>query len=96
MTTEKKPAPLIVYSADWCGDCQLLKAFLQEHQIPYENRDIRKEPQWGEELEAKTGKLGVPYLKIGDEWIIGYEAGVGYNEAYAKTVLADYLPGPTS
>jgi glutaredoxin len=84
--------PLIVYSAEWCGDCQKIKAFLADHNIPYENRDIIKEKHWGKELEAKTGKLGVPYLLIGEEWVIGYEPGVGYNEAYAQKVLKDYLP----
>ena len=84
-----KPQPLIVYSAAFAV-IATSKAF-NEHNIPYENRDIREEPKWGEELEQETGKLGVPYLKIGDQWVIGYEKGVGYNEAYAKEILKDYI-----
>jgi glutaredoxin len=89
--SQSKTAPLVVYSADWCGDCQKLKAFLSAQNVPYENRDIRKEPHWGEELEAKTGKLGVPYLLIGDEWVIGYEVGVGFTEDWARKTLKAYL-----
>jgi len=45
---------LIVYSAQWCGDCQKLKAFLKNENIDYENRDIIKDKKWGEELEKKN------------------------------------------
>lgn len=89
--SEAQKKPLVVYSADWCGDCQKLKAFLSENHIEYENRDIRKEPPWGEELEQRTGKLGVPNLRMGDEWVIGYEPGVGYTDDHARKVLKDYL-----
>ncbi len=82
---------IIVYSAKLCSDCQKLKAFLDENNIQYENRDIRENPKWGEELEKNTGKLGVPYLQIDGEWIIGYEAFVGYSEQWAKKVFAELL-----
>lgn len=83
--------PLIVYSAAWCHDCQALKAYLTTAGITYENRDIKENPAWGRELEEQTGKLGVPYFRVGDEWIIGYEPGVGFTEAYAQRVLAGFL-----
>ena len=89
--TSTQRAPLVVYSAEWCGDCQHLKAFLAKHDIEYENRDIVDNKSWGVELEQETGKLGVPYLRIDNEWIIGYEPGVGFNEDYARHVLADYI-----
>ncbi|MBF0197986.1 MAG: glutaredoxin family protein [Planctomycetes bacterium] len=82
---------LIVYSAELCGDCQRLKAFLQEHNIPHENRDIRKNPAFGEELEERTGKLGVPYLVLDGEWKIGYEPGVGFTDSWARKALEVFL-----
>lgn len=89
--TENNPPKLIVYSAQWCGDCQKLKAFLNEENIEYENRDIVQDKKWGEELESKTGKLGVPYLLIGEEWVIGYEPGVGFSDSWARKTLKNYL-----
>ena len=79
---------IIVYSAKLCGDCQNLKAFMDAHGIQYENRDIREEPKYGEELEQKTGKLGVPYLVIDGEWKRGYEPGKPFSEAFARELLA--------
>lgn len=80
-------ARIIMYSAQMCGDCQLLKAFMDAHGVDYEIRDIRNEPQHREELEARTGKLGVPYLIVNGEWVRGYEPGKPFSESFAKSIL---------
>ena len=76
-----------VYSGKLCGDCQLLKSFMDANGIAYENRDIREQPEYGEELEAKTGKLGVPYLVIDGEWVRGYEPGQPFSETFARNLF---------
>ena len=78
---------IIMYSAQLCGDCQNLKAFFAEHDIQYVNRDIRENPAYGEELEAKTGKLGVPYLIVDGEWIRGYEPNQPFSEDFARQLI---------
>ena len=75
---------IILYSAALCGDCQHLKAFMDANDIDYTLRDIRENLEYGEELEAKTGKLGVPYLQINGEWIRGYQVGEPFSEEFAK------------
>lgn len=78
---------IVMYSGKLCGDCQLLKAFMDRHGIAYENRDIRENPKFGEELEATTGKLGVPYLVIDGEWVRGYEPGQPFSDDFAKQLF---------
>ncbi|MBI2426048.1 MAG: glutaredoxin family protein [Candidatus Hydrogenedentes bacterium] len=80
-------AEIIMYSAKMCGDCQHLKSFMEEHGIVYENRDIREDPEFGIELQEKTGKLGVPYLVIDGEWFRGYEPGKPFSVSFAKTLF---------
>ncbi len=75
---------IIVYSATICGDCQLLKAFMEANGIEHETRDIRENLAHGEELEAQTGKVGVPYLQIDGEWICGYDPGKPFTEEFAR------------
>jgi len=89
--TQNNHSNLIVYSAQFCGDCQKLKTFLDKENIEYENRDIIQNKKWGKELEKKTGKLGVPYLLKGEEWVIGYEPGIGFTEEWARKTLSEYL-----
>lgn len=78
---------IVVYSAAFCGDCQLLKAYMDEQGIVYENRDIRENPAYAEELQEKTGKEGVPYVVINGEWKRGYQPGEPFSEAFAADLL---------
>ncbi len=78
---------IVLYSAKLCGDCQRLKAFMDANGVEYEIRDIRKNLEFGEELEKKTGKLGVPYLLIDGEWVRGYLPGQPFSEEFAKEIL---------
>ena len=78
---------IIMYSGKRCGDCQLLKAFMEEHGIAYELRDIQEQPEYGDELRANTGKLGVPYLRIDGEWVCGYQPGEAFSDEFAKQIF---------
>ena len=78
---------IIMYSAEMCGDCQLLKAFMDENGVAYEVRDIKKDPEHARVVKEKTGKLGVPYLVIDGEWVRGYEVGKPFSEDFARNLL---------
>jgi len=80
-------ANIILYSADFCGDCRALRAWMDREGISYEHRDIRKHPEYAAELEEKTGKQGVPYLIIDGEWKRGYEPGRPFSEAFARSLF---------
>ncbi len=81
------PKEIIVYSAALCGDCQLLKGFMDANGIAYENRDIRQHPEHGVELQEKTGKLGVPYVVVDGEWKRGYLPGEPFSEDFARSLF---------
>lgn len=78
---------IILYSAELCIDCQMLKAFMDRHGIEYELRDIKKDPKHARELEQTTGKLGVPYLVIDGEWVRGYDVGKPFSEDFARRLF---------
>ena len=79
--------PIIMYAAKLCGDCQALKAFMDSQGLTYETRDIRENPEYARELEAKTGKLGVPFLVIDGQWVRGYQVRQPFSEDYARDIL---------
>ena len=87
METNRMAKEIIMYSAEMCGDCQLLKAFMDANNIEYTIRDIRQHPEYGDEVEAKTGKKGVPYLVIDGEWVCGYQPRQPFSEDYARRIL---------
>lgn len=78
---------IVLYSAQLCGDCQKLKEFMDARGIDYELRDIRKNPDFAEEVQTATGKLGVPYLVINGEWIRGYMIGQPFSEEFAESLF---------
>lgn len=75
---------VILYSAKLCGDCQSLKAFMDANDIGYESRDIQENPEYARDVEVHTGKLGVPYLIIGGQWVCGYDPEHPFSEAFAR------------
>lgn len=79
---------IIVYSAAMCGDCQALKAYMKREGIAHETRDIQENPAYKQELEARTGKAGVPYLVIEGEWVRGYVPGQPFSEEFARSLFA--------
>ncbi len=86
------PSEIIFYTAPMCGDCQLLKAFMDEHGLAYEVRDIKADPAHAEELESKTGKLGVPYVVVDGEWKRGYIPREPFTHHFARELFG--LPAP--
>ena len=78
---------IVVYSAKMCGDCQLLKDFMDAHGIRYENRDIRENPAYAEELRERTGKEGVPYVFMNGEWVRGYDVGKSFTEEFGRKLF---------
>jgi thioredoxin reductase (NADPH) len=52
---------IIVYGADWCGDCRRAKRFLNQHNIPYRWIDIEANKK-GEQyvLRVNNGKRIIP------------------------------------
>ena len=68
---------VILYTASWCPTCRPAIAFLEEHGIAYQSIDIDDAPEAAEELEAKTGKRGIPFLRIDDTWVQAYTPGGG-------------------
>jgi glutaredoxin len=78
---------IILYSADFCGDCRLLRTWMDDQGITYQVRDIRKNPEHAAELAGKTGKQGVPYLIIDGEWKRGYEPGKPFSDSFARSLF---------
>lgn len=69
---------ITVYSAYWCPDCRTAKRFLQQHNIPFTDIDIEKNPEAADEVIKQTGKRAVPQFVINGEWVQPYRPGEGF------------------
>lgn len=64
---------VIVYSTPRCHNCREIKAFLREQKVPFEEIDIAADDRAREMIIGKTGHIGAPVVRIGDEFIFGFD-----------------------
>jgi glutaredoxin-like protein len=58
---------LLVYGADWCGDCVRAKRFLETHSIPFQWIDIDKDRTADETVRTyNQGKRIIPTIIFKD------------------------------
>jgi glutaredoxin-like YruB-family protein len=64
-----------VYSTTTCAFCSLLKKFLTDRGVQYEEIDLSVHPEKVNELVEISGQLGVPVTVIDGQVIIGFDRG---------------------
>jgi glutaredoxin len=89
MSEQKPENNLVIYSAQWCSDCQALKKWMDLNQITYEIRDIMLVSENREALKSQIGKEAVPYILYRGEWIRGYQVGAAFDEKWAHKLFSD-------
>jgi len=62
-----------VYSNTSCAYCVMLKNFLMEENIPFEEVNVDENPAVVQKLLQATGRMGVPQTEVNGEWIVGYD-----------------------
>jgi glutaredoxin-like protein len=64
-------SPILMYGANWCGDCRRAKRFLQLHQIPFEWIDIEKDKEAEKiVLQTNRGMRSIPTIFFADGTIL--------------------------
>ena len=72
-------ANITIYSTATCGFCKMLKGYLQDKGIEYNEKHADQDPKIAQELYDKSGQLGVPFTIIEKngktEQILGFDRG---------------------
>lgn len=64
---------VIVYSTQTCPYCFMVKDFLKEHKVKFEDIDVGRDPFKAQEMIKKSGQMGVPVVEIGKKIIVGFD-----------------------
>lgn len=74
-------APIVMYSAEWCGYCDKARDLMDENDIAYYEYDIDKSDDARREYESYGGRV-VPLMLIDGEVIKGYHPDkiLGYQQ----------------
>lgn len=64
---------ITVYSQPDCPTCTVVKAFLQDNKIEYDEKDIKKDNRARDELINKYKSYSTPTVVIGEEIVTGFD-----------------------
>ncbi len=67
-----------IYSTPSCGFCKMAKAYFGENNIEYIEIDVSEDAEAAEEMQTKSGQLGVPVIVVTkddgtEEILVGFE-----------------------
>jgi glutaredoxin 3 len=66
---------VIVYTSPTCPYCGMVKDFLAQRGISFEERDVSRNSSYAQELVRSTGQMGVPVTIIDGEIVVGFDRG---------------------
>ena len=64
--------PVTLYSIPECDACDLVRLFLENHSVPFAEKDIQGNLSYQQELQAVSGQLTVPTILVGSDVVDGY------------------------
>lgn len=69
---ERKPMPEItVYTRSTCAPCKMLKQWLDNKGVHYDERNVDMDPTLANEIIENTGFMMVPCTKVGNQYVSG-------------------------
>lgn len=66
-------ATVTVYSTPTCTYCKRVKAFFEEHKVPYTDFNVSEDEEKLREMIEKSGQMGVPVIDVDGEIIVGFD-----------------------
>ena len=83
---EKPQKRVTVYSTPTCSWCNTLKTHLKKNGIRYNDIDVSRDQNAAQEMQRKSGQMGVPQTDIDGQIIVGFDKmrinsllGIGQN-----------------
>jgi glutaredoxin-like YruB-family protein len=63
----------VVYSTNSCPWCVRAKEYLSSLNVAYESVNVSEDREAAAEIVRKTRQQGVPVIKIGERYIVGFD-----------------------
>ncbi len=62
-----------IYSTPTCTYCVILKKYLEEKGVEYDDIDISQNEEEQKRMVEMTGQMGVPVIEYDGEFVIGFD-----------------------
>ena len=64
---------VLLFSTSTCSWCRRAKRYFKERGVPFKEINIERDQNAARDIVRKTGQTGVPVIKIGGRWIVGFD-----------------------
>ncbi|MBP2243290.1 glutaredoxin-like YruB-family protein [Cytobacillus eiseniae] len=64
---------ITVYTTSTCPYCDMMKNFLNEQGLSFEEVNVQLDQDAANRLVETTGQLGVPQTEINGQWVLGFD-----------------------
>ena len=64
---------VVLFSTSTCSWCRRAKRYFRENRIPFKEVNVERDQEAAKDIIRKTGQTGVPVIKIGSQWIVGFD-----------------------
>ncbi len=64
---------VVLFSTSTCSWCRRAKRYFRENRVPFKEINVERDQDAARDLVRKTGQTGVPVIKIGSNWIVGFD-----------------------
>ncbi len=68
-----RPRRVTVYTTPTCPWCTRVKDYLRKNRVPFREVDVASDFKAGQQLEARTGQVGVPQTDIDGHFVVGFD-----------------------
>ena len=66
-------AKVTLFSTSTCSWCRRAKKYFKENRVPFKEINVERDASAARDIQRKTGQTGVPVIKIGSKWIVGFD-----------------------
>lgn len=66
------PKKVKVYSTQTCPYCHMVKDYLKQNAVAFDDIDVSASKESAQEMVNKSGQMGVPVIDIEGEIIVGF------------------------
>jgi glutaredoxin-like YruB-family protein len=63
----------VIFSTSTCSWCRRAKRYFKEQGVPFKEINVERDQQAARDIVRKTAQSGVPVIKIGSSWIVGFD-----------------------
>jgi glutaredoxin 3 len=64
---------VLLFSTSTCSWCRRAKRYFKDRGVPFKEINIERDPDAARDIVRKTGQTGMPVIKIGSKWIVGFD-----------------------